>query len=216
MRKSVFLVFALVCLISLGCDGSSTGAFTTGQCGSFTPCGGAITGTWKLAGTCYGSPDAGAPNADAGTSNCTPQQSTTSTQLNGTISFKTDGTYSASTTMSGGAKFTYTASCLTSVGMTCDQLNSGLASNGTADAGVTASCSSKSAGGCACTETFTGASSNETGTYTTSGSALTMTSSTSTSTSPQDPTEYCVQGNRLTIRVTSASSGSTVIITATR
>ena len=214
MRNSLILGFALVGLSSLGCGGSSTGAFVNGQCGTFTPCGGAIVGTWRLTGTCYSYPDAGVSNSDAGTSPCSIQQSTSNTQINGTISFKTDGTYSVATSMGGSASFTYPASCLTAMAMTCAQLNSSLAAEGTTDAGISGSCSSASSGGCTCTETFKGQASSETGSYTTSGSSLTMVSTSSTST--QDPTTYCVQGTKLTIHITSASSGTSVSVTATR
>jgi hypothetical protein len=204
MGRFLFHVLALICLASLGCGGTSTGAHVTGQCDSFTPCGGSIVGTWRLTGTCYSIPGVGTTNADAGTASCLGEQTTTNNQLTGTLLFETNGTYSVATVTSGNTQFSYPASCLTTYGMTCAALNSTLATEGETDAGVSGSCSSTSAGGCTCTETMKGYSFSETGTYTTSGSALTMNPSTSTS-SPV-PIEYCVQGTHLSIYTTSSSS----------
>jgi len=207
MRKSLFSVFALVFLMSLGCGGSSSGFIGTGQCGSFTPCGGSIVGTWKLTSTCSSMPD-------AGTSNCPGEQVSTSLQYTGTLTFLSSGAYSVSASISGNANFTYPASCLTSLGMTCAQIDTNLKATGATDAGISGACTSASAGACACTETMKSMPSSEDGTYTTSGSALTMISS-SSSTS-QDSAEYCVRGNQLTIHITSAGSGGSFIITATK
>ena len=213
MRNPIFLVFAWVFITSLGCNGSSNGLGGTGQCGSFTSCGGAIVGTWRLTGECVNYPDAGVSTSDAGTSSCSLGQIATNPQLSGTLTFLSNGTYSVTSSMSGSTKFTYTAACMTDVGMTCAQLNSGLAA--AADGGVSGSCASTSAGDCTCSESYSKVAGSEEGTYTTSGSSLTMTPSSSSS--APGTTEYCVRGNTLTLRMTDTGSSSpSFIVTATK
>ncbi len=111
--------------------------------------------------------------------------------------------------MSGTVDFTYSASCLTSFGVTCAQL---VTSTNAADAGVSLSCSSNAAGDCTCAESLGGGSKTEDGTYTTTGSTLTMTKTGSTST--PNPSDYCVLGTSLTLHTTSStvpSSGTMVL-----
>jgi hypothetical protein len=203
MRDFLFVGFASIFLVLLGCDGSSNGS--GGHCASFTPCGGALTGTWQITGTCFELPDAG-----SSTSSCGSTASTANLQYKGSFTFRSDGTYSIAVSMSGSSKVTYTAECLSSFGMSCEAISSSL--GGAGDAGVSGSCSSTSSGGCACAETINNVQSPEEGTYTTSGTTFVTTPSNSSS-SPTTA-DYCVQGNRLTIGV--KDSSALIMITATK
>jgi hypothetical protein len=94
---------------------------------------------------------------------------------------------------------------------TCTQIGAALSSG---SGGVTGSCQSKANGDCACTENITNAPSTEQGTYTTSGSSITMIKTGSTTT--PNPTEYCVQGNTLTLHATSTTASGSATLVATR
>ena len=201
MRNFLFVGLASILVTSLGCDGSSPG----GQCASFTPCGGALVGTWQINGVCITAPDAG-----ASTSPCGSAVSRSNMQYQGSFTFRSDSTYSIAISVSGTSQVTYSAECLTSFGMSCAAISSLLAAG--ADAGVSGSCSSTSSGGCSCSENISNVSSPEDGTYTTSGTSFSTTPS-SSSASPATA-DYCVQGNRLTIGVN--DSGGSMVITATK
>lgn len=212
MSKSFVLVVTLLSLTTLACGGGSS---TSSSCGSFTACGGSVVGTWKISNLCMGQADAGVSNGDA--SACSGTPTNVSATYGGTLTFASDGTYTVSLTTAGSASFTYSSSCLSSMGMTCTQIDSLLKSLGTSDAGVSGSCASASSGGCACSETLNSTMSPETGNYTTSGSTITMQSSTSTSTSTTaDLSDYCVQGNTLMIRASSTTSGQSALLVATK
>gem|GEM_PF-5745629 len=136
-------------------------------------------------------------------------------QDNGSLAFRSDGTYGVSSSVSGTSKFAYTAECLSSFSMTCDEMGASLASTSATDAGVSGSCCAASSGDCTCTEAISSLSTIEDGTCTTSRSTLVTT--------PPDPSSdpstaaFCVQGNRLTIRFSeTGSSGAYGLITATK
>jgi hypothetical protein len=150
----------------------------------------------------------------AASSVCPGEIATESLQPSGTITFTISGTYSTAITMNGSSKFSYPASCMTSLAGTCAELGSALSSASAADAGVLGSCTSGSNGDCTCSEVIKNAPSNETGTYSTSGSSITMTQTGSIST--QDPAEYCVQGNSLTMHSTDATAGDSALLVLTR
>ena len=196
MRKSLLLIFGLF----LGC-GDDSGS---GQCGSFTPCGGAIVGTWSITESC-------ANIIGSSSSSCPGMTATVShVQMTGTFTFTSNGTYNTATTTTESISATYPQSCLTSYNMTCAQIGTSLNAG---SGGVTGSCQSKANGDCACTENIASAPSTEQGTYTTSVSSLTMLKTGSTTTTGS--AEYCVQGNTLKIQATVSTSGAVTVV-ATR
>lgn len=199
MKRLLFLVAIPLVASLVGCGGSSGGS-----CGTFTPCGGAIVGTWKVTTLC-------SDFTSSTSATCSGETVSESIQPTGTITFTGSGTYSVAVVMNGSAKFNYPSTCLSNLGMTCAQIDSALQMTSATDAGISGSCSSGTAGSCTCNEKVTNASSSETGTYTTSGSSIAMISSSSTS--EQEPTEYCVQGNRLTLHSTNTAGSSTIILT---
>ena len=200
MRRLLFLVAIPIVASLAGCGGSSGGS-----CVTFTPCGGSVVGTWKVTTLC-------SDFTSSTSATCSGETVSESIQPTGTITFTSSGTYSVAVLMNGSAKFSYPSTCLSTLGMTCAQIDSALQLTGATDAGISGSCSSGSAASCTCSEKVTNASSNEMGTYTTSGSSIAMIPSSSASS--QEPTEYCAQGNSLILHATNTSgSSSTIILT---
>jgi hypothetical protein len=131
-------------------------------------------------------------------------------QVSGTFVFASDRSYSTSMLLSGTMNLTYAQTCLTSFNLICAKIGA----TTTADAGISASCASNAAGDCACTEDLNNVASKEQGTYSTSGNSLTMVKTGATK--APDPTEYCVQGNTLTMHSANSTSSATATLVATR
>jgi len=177
----------------LGCGDSGAG-----QCGAFTPCGGAIVGTWSITGYCS--------NLTISSSYCTGVSVSTQVQMNGTFNFTSTGTYSIASMASGTMNMTVPQSCLN--GLTCAQVGSPI---GQGSSGASGSCMSTTNGNCSCSESIVNSPSSEQGTYSTSGSSLTMIK-TGGSTS-EGSTQYCVQGDTLMIQATPpTASGATTVV----
>ena len=202
MRKMLYIVPAIL----FGCGGGLNGPGGSGECGTFAPCGGAVEGTWKITSYCL----AGSFASDSTASTCSTTMAMSNIQVSGTLAFASDHTYSMSIVASGTVDFTYTQSCLTSSSLTCAKL--GVATK--ADAGISFSCTSNTAGDCTCAEDLNNAASNEKGTYSTSGNSLTLAKTGATK--APDPTEYCVQGNTLTMHSASATSSGSATLVATK
>ena len=196
--------FYYLSILFLGCGGSSHGLGVPGECGVFTPCGGAIEGTWKITSYCL------AGSVASTSSTCSVTVAMSNIQVSGTLVFASDSTYSTSTVQSGTMNLTYAQSCLTDSNLTCAKISA----TTKGDAGISLSCASNAAGDCACAEDLNNVASNEKGTYSTSGNSLAMVKTGATK--APDPTEYCVQGNTLTIHSTSATSSGSATLVATR
>jgi hypothetical protein len=204
MAKSLVVVAAIMSVTSLACGGGSS----NGSCGTFTPCGGSVVGTWKITSACVSTADAGVPKADAA---CSMASGSPNMKYDGTFTFRTDGTYTADLALSGSETLTYSAGCFSGA-YSCSTIDSVFKNPGTADAGVSGSCTSGSSGSCTCSETFDINPTSTNGTYTTSDSAITTTSG---SNSSPESSDYCVQGNTLTLR-SSSSSGQSSTLVATK
>ena len=204
MAKSLLVVAAIISVTSLACGGGSS----NGSCGPITPCGGSVVGTWKVATMCLGTADAGVPKADAA---CFTTTSNPNMKYGGTFTFLTDGTYTANLAVSGSQTLTYSAGCFNGA-YSCSTIDSVFKNPGTADAGLSGSCTSSSSDNCTCNETMNAQMMPIKGTYTTSGTTISMTSD---SDSTPDESDYCVQGNTLTLR-TSSSSGPSSTLVATK
>ena len=201
MAKSLLVVAAIMSVTSLACGGGSSNS----SCGAFTPCGGAVLGTWKVANLCTSTADAGAPKADAA---CSTTTSNPNMKYGGTFTFRNDGTYTANLAVSGSQTLTYSAGCFNGA-YSCSTIDSVFKNPGTADAGLSGSCTSASSGNCACNETMNAQMMPIEGTYTTSGSTVTMTSGSGSS---PEPSDFCVQGNTLTLRGSSSSGESSTLV----
>lgn len=172
------LVAALPVLGSCAGGGSSGGHF----CGDTSPCGGNITGTWKVYEYCIdiastqleGCPEGSIHGSDL--------------SLAGTYTFGdgvADPTYSASLTLSGDVVLTVPGSCLNGNGtqIACAQAAEQYASLGY----PTLECA-EAGGGCSCTAPMETRNISEKGTYRTEGSVVTMTHGDTT-----DSYDYCMR-----------------------
>lgn len=200
MKTTREIVGLAALVLATGCSSSSSGT----NCGTFTACGGDVTGSWKLGRDCVGSsvdPFAG------GT--CSQATFQASQSESGTVTFQA-GVYSTSnldTTVV--EDITVPSSCL--MGATCAMVESNF-NNQSNDAGMTTvgTCADTS-GGCACHATVTDSTGPVNGTYSVSGTTLTLDGTAA---------PYCVQGNTLLIQTQSGMMGTagsgTITLTATK
>jgi hypothetical protein len=206
--KSWCAWFAMgVTFLACSSSGSSSSSSAGGSCGTVSPCGGDIVGTWKVVDACAG---ISSPSTTNGT--CAGETvQVGSYTANGTITFNADMTYAVSVTQSFSEIATLPASCLTMNGITvtCDELTAALSATTQSDAGAGMTTCSASGSSCNCTIGLSG-STTEMGTYTLSGDTFSTTSSSAGTTSS---TSYCVQGN--TLHVISSVMGSTGMTTGT-
>ena len=198
MHKSLLVILVL----SVGCGSSSS---DSAQCASFTPCGGSPVGTWRITAFCS-TPQTSAPNG----STCSDAAiGIHNIQLTGTANFASSGTYSIATTSTGTMDITYPSSCLSAGNTSCAKLQTVMTPTN-----PSASCVSNAAGDCTCDMAINGTS-TEQGTYTTSGSSITMVKTGSTAT-PDDVSEFCVQGNTLTLHAADTTNSVSVTMAMTR
>jgi hypothetical protein len=183
------------------------GASGTTPCANFTPCGGYIVGTWSYQRMCNAA-------TSSGSQICPGEEASLEVQASGTTTFRNDGTYGTSALMNGTAQFTYPSSCLTALSLSCDQVGATLTAGGMRDGGISGSCATGAAGSCVCDETIANHASNEQGTYVIEGTTVTTTKSGAAT--AQNPSDYCVQGNTLTMRTTNAFSGTATLVTLTK
>jgi hypothetical protein len=201
MAKSLLVVAAILSVTSLACGGGSSNS----SCGPFTPCGGSVVGTWKIATMCMGTADAGVPKADAA---CFTTTSNPNMKYGGTFTFRNDATYTADIAVNGSQTLTYSAGCFSGA-FSCSAIDSIFKGPGVADAGMSGSCTSGSSGSCTCNETMNTDLTTIEGTYTTSGTTITMTSGSGSS---PDTSDYCVQGNTLTLHESNSSGQSSTLV----
>lgn len=184
----------------------SGGNGSNGSCQTVTPCGGDVTGTWKITSTCL------APVAvDLGDAGVCPGEMLELSFLDyeGTVTFSAGSFNSTLTTGAVGETFTEPTSCLgqNTAATTCAELSAALLQN---DAGATGGCSI-SGSNCVCSGMMMVAAQTSAGTYTTSGTSITLT--TANSSNGPETDGYCVEGNTLYVDSSAASSmmGTTLL-----
>ena len=189
MKTSI--VATLLALFSLsmvaGCGGSS------GSCGKVQPCGGSITGTWKMASTCVSS--SSFTSLVDPSSFCAQATVAADVQFSGTATFGADMTFSEALTESGSVTLILPPACLMSGGitLTCEQFDQGFQQQFQMNPDpMIQSVKCTSAGSnCNCKVVVTPQPLNQSGTFATSGNTLIETPDGTLSGS------YCVQGNEL-------------------
>ena len=150
-----------------------------GSCGTVSPCGGDLVGTWTVARSCLvGTKDL--------SSICASASAEVEYVFSGTVTYNADGTYSSALAATTTAHEHYPSGCAP-FGLTCEQL-----AQVAIDAGVSAACSIDAAGACNCDSVPPATVDNAPGTYRTSGGMLTTTHGSTTTTG-----SYCVQGGVL-------------------
>ncbi len=166
-------------------------------CGPFEACGGVVVGTWVTSWP----PECVSPGKPV--VNCAGYSETDEVHQTATITFSSDGTYRSQIVMNGTAGYSYPATC---------EGDAGCPSPGpVSDLGFSFTCGENPPGECYCSYGYDNYAVNIAGTYTTSGGTLTSGSGSSSGTQ-----EYCVRGNTLRVRSTSAFSGQTTTILATK
>jgi hypothetical protein len=199
-----------------GAAGSSApgaaGSSAPGAACTNTPaCGGNIVGTWKITDSCVGSGDLLEPATD-----CPGQTGSTSNfQITGTLVYNADDTYTATTSSTGNVIIKYPNTCLTTNGITCDELSQGVMEElDMPGAAFTAGSCAAAPTACVCTLAIDSAGSIENGTYTTTAAGVLT----------QTPnggdignSSYCVKGSTLTLSPDAASTmmGQSVMETIT-
>jgi hypothetical protein len=190
MKHSLVPLIALVfATISAGCGGddddSSASPGGSANCTTTPACGGEIVGDWKITGFC---PD---------TSKVPPQlkelcESATldydAPVVSGSLSFKSDMTFTQSTMAKGTGYIVLPADCFKQDSLTCDQAQT-LINNASGAAPIKCSASN---GGCKCALAIDEAPTTM-GTYTTSGSKATLKAK------DELTSDYCVKGSELTL-----------------
>ncbi len=204
MTQGLFVrVGACLVVCAVGCGGNtnsgSGGNGSTANCQTVTPCGGDVTGTWKIASVCEPpeSADLGDGGACAGLS-----LQFTILDYEGTVTFS-NGSYTSMLTKGTlGESLTEPTSCFGQIpaGTACSELSTALMQN---DAGASGSCS-LSGSNCVCSGTTMIGAQTGMGTYTTSDMSITLTDP-SSGNGPQTG-GYCVQGNTLVLSASAVSS----------
>ena len=202
--------------------GGGSGGTSGATCSPTVPCGGNLVGTWKLVSAC-GSITSGA---------CPPSQSidVQTTWTDATYVFTADGNFTWSGSGSTTETIRYPVGCLSivvdaGVAEVCAAYQSLIqttiqnADAGTPITNITSyTCTMQGNEACLCHEVITfPTAQTQTGTYTVSGSQFTVTITGGTidaGTSGATPsvTDYCVSGNTLTIRGTSAGNSTSTFV----
>lgn len=172
----------------VACGSSSGGGGNS--CSTPAACGGDVVGTWKVTSSCISISGLGS-SADC------PQETLKVSNItaSGSVTYKSDMTYTAQRSLAADLNITLPSSCLTFQGITvtCAQLQMGI--SGDPNSGFKSINCVAAGAGCSCTGKIAQDQMNETGTFTTAGNVLTET----TTGGKADANDYCVQGNTLLI-----------------
>jgi len=179
-------------LAAIGCGSS---AASSGTCGKVSPCGGDLTGTWTLTGSC----------ADLATQpalSCPDERIDSWTPtISGTWTFNADMTYTRSTTSSAVVVWSIPLSCISALASSCADFEAQAQAGLNPDQTIT--CTGTST--CLCTETAGPLNQSDNGTYQTSGTDITYTSAVDGTTGTSS---YCVQGSTLHLVTLDARAAS--------
>lgn len=194
MKNVPFYLLVLVAGLSFACgDDSSSGS---AACEVVSACGGSIEGDWNVVGFCADKdqvPEAVTQICKAATLD------SDSLQVSGHISFKSDHSFTQTSTVKGTGYLVLDASCLQQGGVTlkCSQIEE-LINKSSGTEPVT--CESR-AGGCRCALAVDQSGQDE-GTYSVTGTKLSMQSDKA----GMFDGGYCVKGNALTVELKVAAT----------
>ena len=184
-------VAAFLSLVLASCGGE-TGSGGGGGCGPVEDaCGGDVVGTWRVVTACVGGPSQQTISTCSEPLTSEIQNATYA----GTVTFNSDSSYETNVTVSGNSIVTYPAACLPG-GLSCEQLNQSLRQAPTTSDGVKGTgCAVIGGGACRCSFSVQSPPHQTLGSYSTSGNTVTISINGRSTT-----TEYCVQGNKLTLK----------------
>jgi hypothetical protein len=203
---ALVLVSGALFVVGLGScgDGDGNGGLGGASCGTFSPCGGGVVGTWELKTVCFSGtlplpiPIPGCTGATGSIQNAS---------ISGTVTYNADLTTTASTVLQSTMKVDVPQSCLP--GQTCAQLEAQLkAEMAEPDSGYTAvSCSGS--GACTCLLTMKPDGIAEPGTYRIAGNQLI----TRAATGEEDTVDYCASATELKARTVMSVETGTLSMT---
>ncbi|WP_437756426.1 hypothetical protein [Sorangium sp. So ce1389] len=194
---AVLLSTSLLALSACGDDGGAGGA----ACAEAQACGGDPTGSWTIAETCLDS----SMFAEL-TERCDAEIDVSGVEFNGSAEFRSDGTYTATSTLTGPMKAVYPPPCLVfeDTTITCAQLDQtmqDLIAQG--DAPYESATCAAAGQDCACSLILAQSTTTGAGTWSVSGSSLITESNGEASEVP-----FCVEGSSLTMAAQPSEAGS--------
>ena len=187
LSSTLALVATLGTTTSCGTNHTAGGGSTT--CMNAVPCGGNLTGNWKMVSVCFDQPTAPSDITDF----CpTAKYNVSNATVTGSIAYNADKTFTQMATVTATVTLTLPGSCLTGQNaVSCTQLESS-SNQGVTDPAQRVSCLMTNDNGCQCSSALQDTS-QASGTYTVDASHL-MQLGTDGSTDDED---YCVAGNNL-------------------
>jgi hypothetical protein len=227
MKSSELFLVLGIGLSLFACDGGTKPATSGGSCPAFTPCGGAIVGTWHVKSMCIkNTPKDAACVVQSFGVNPGPG-------YNATYTFNANGTFTVSISGAMTETFDYPGVACSRTDASAAQYCAGIQQNIqsafaiVADAGtmlpikaMSCTCSPSSSEVCECEESVTYTPYTIDGTYTTSRDTITATAMGASylgdagigDAGTGSPMSYCVSGNTLTLGPPPGSSEAGVIV----
>jgi hypothetical protein len=216
-------VVLVACAAAVGCGSSGNktdggggagggGGAVTGNCALFTACGGNIAGTWRYVSGCATFSSATCPAETA---------MTTIASGSATYTFGSGGVFAYTVSGTLDETVNYSLGCLSGftdagVPQACADVQNLYRMSIGQDAGssatqiASATCSAGQNETCSCTLVFSVQSGTTQGTYTVSGSQVTITDPNADG-GAGTPTDFCVSGNTLTLRLRTDSASNLVM-----
>ncbi|XXT20357.1 hypothetical protein WME94_02150 [Sorangium sp. So ce429] len=197
---AILLSTSLLALSACGDDDGSPGGGAA--CAEAQACGGDPTGSWTIAETCLDRSIFAEINA-----NCGAEIDVSGVEFNGGAEFRSDGTYTTTSTVTGPMKAVYPPPCLVveDTTITCAQLDQTMKDLIAQDDAPYESATCAAAGqDCVCNLILAESTTTGAGTWSVSGSSLI----TESSGEAPDEVPFCVEGSSLTMAAQPSEAGS--------
>ena len=200
MRETLLAILVGAGLLLSSCGGGSGGI---PSCSAFTACGGDLTGQWTIDGLCTeGDITEGMLDETEMPAECKDAFQNMSLQMSGTLTYA-NGIETADMKMAMKVKYTFTSACFSAMSMPMTQEACSAAEMTSDDPDAPVLSCSVSGSACNCTMSMENQG-VETDTYTVSGSTLTY--------SDGESAQFCVAGDKLTIREPSEAGKATQVM----
>ena len=192
-----------------GTGGTGDPVAIDSMCASFTACGGDVVGTWKPTKLCSNATDMGGAGGAAGLPECASNTQMNMASSDALYTFKSDGTYSVTGSLTVAVSFTVDDACAMDQGAPDAATFCELASLfGGSASGLDVTCK-MSGGVCGCVFGST-QDQGSTGTYTIDGDSITIEQKTGTTSQAEGTHDFCVKSDSLTL---SNTAGEQFVLT---